>query len=110
MHLRADLTNRVRTHDESKRPRRVRDPVLAFVDSVGRPGAGCPVEVCDIGRADRSREDIMPVETAILALFTLIRNHASVAHPIEELLEEPEPMLVINITRSILHYLDAKLG
>lgn len=52
----------------------------------------------------------MPVETAILALFTLIRNHASVAHPIEELLEEPEPMLVINITRSILHYLDAKLG
>ena len=39
-----------------------------------------------------------------------IRNHASVAHPNEELIEEPEAMLVINITRSILHYLEAKLS
>jgi hypothetical protein len=38
-----------------------------------------------------------------------IRNQASVAHPNDELLDEPEAMLVINVTRSILHYVDAKL-
>ena len=38
-----------------------------------------------------------------------IRNQASVAHPNHELLEEAEAMLVINVTRSILHYVDAKL-
>jgi hypothetical protein len=37
-----------------------------------------------------------------------IRNNASVAHPNEELLNKEEAMLVINVTRTLLHYLDAK--
>jgi len=38
-----------------------------------------------------------------------IRNMASVAHPNQELLGEPEAMLVINSIRTLLHYLDKKL-
>jgi hypothetical protein len=38
------------------------------------------------------------------------RNTASMAHPNECLLSEPEAILVINSTRTILQYLDAKLG
>jgi hypothetical protein len=39
-----------------------------------------------------------------------VRNMASVAHPTTALLKEPEAMLVINVCRSILQYLDAKLS
>lgn len=37
-----------------------------------------------------------------------LRNHSSIAHANEELLEEPEAMLVINSVRSLLHYFNAK--
>ncbi len=39
-----------------------------------------------------------------------LRNQASMAHPNEELLEPAEALLVINVSRSILHYLDTKLS
>lgn len=39
-----------------------------------------------------------------------IRNNASVAHPNAALLAEPEAMLVINSVRTLLHYLDSKIG
>jgi hypothetical protein len=38
-----------------------------------------------------------------------IRNRKSMAHPTEELLEEPEAMLAANAVRSLLHYLNMKL-
>lgn len=38
-----------------------------------------------------------------------IRNQASVAHPNEELLQEPEAMLVINSIKTLLHYLNARM-
>jgi hypothetical protein len=38
-----------------------------------------------------------------------VRNHSSLAHPNEQLLEEPEAMLVANAVRSLLHYLNMKL-
>jgi Abortive infection C-terminus len=38
-----------------------------------------------------------------------IRNHASVAHPNEHLLEKEEAMLFINVVRTLLRYLDEKL-
>lgn len=38
-----------------------------------------------------------------------VRNHKSMAHPTDELLEEPEAMLAANAVRSLLHYLDMKL-
>lgn len=38
-----------------------------------------------------------------------VRNHSSMAHPNEDLLEEPEAMLAANAVRSLLHYLNMKL-
>ncbi len=38
-----------------------------------------------------------------------IRNNNSLAHPNEELIGKHEAILVINVVRTILHYLDAKL-
>src|SRR5689334_8931652 len=48
--------------------------------------------------------------SSILDALNPLRNQTSVAHPNANLLEEPEAMLVINSARTILHYLDAKLG
>lgn len=54
------------------------------------------------------------IDRAVRALATLVdilnpvRNLASVAHPNESLLDEPEAMLVINVVRSLLHYLNAR--
>ena len=45
----------------------------------------------------------------ILDSVNFLRNRGSVAHPNDELLEEPEAMLVINCVRTLLHYLDAKI-
>lgn len=39
-----------------------------------------------------------------------LRNHASVAHANPSLLPEAEAMLVINSVRSLLHYIDGKMG
>lgn len=38
-----------------------------------------------------------------------VRNRKSMAHPTDELLDEPEAMLVANAVRSLLHYLNMKL-
>jgi hypothetical protein len=54
-------------------------------------------------------EQVLRALGAIMAALNPVRNRASVAHPNEQLLKEPEAMLVINAARTILHYLDAKL-
>lgn len=38
-----------------------------------------------------------------------LRNRASLAHPNESLLAEPEAMLVINSVRTLLHYIDSRV-
>jgi hypothetical protein len=38
-----------------------------------------------------------------------IRNNATPAHPNDALLEAPEAMLMINVVRTLLHYLNAKI-
>lgn len=47
---------------------------------------------------------------AIIDALNPLRNRASVAHPNDSLLADEEAMLVVNLTRSILHYLDTKLS
>jgi len=47
--------------------------------------------------------------STILDSMNTLRNRASIAHPNEQLLEEPEAMLVINSARTILQYIDRKL-
>jgi hypothetical protein len=64
-------------------------------------------------RADGPRAD--DVTQVLRSLATIInslgpvRNMASVAHPNRLLLKAPEAMLMFNVVRSILHYLDAKI-
>lgn len=38
-----------------------------------------------------------------------LRNRASLAHPNDDVLDEPEAMLVVNTVRTLLQYLDAKV-
>jgi len=38
-----------------------------------------------------------------------VRNRHSMAHPSEELLDEPEALLAVNAVKSVLHYLNMKL-
>jgi hypothetical protein len=57
-------------------------------------------------------DDILRVLRAfgtIVDSLNPLRNKTSVAHPNEELLPEPEAMLVVNGVRTILHYLDSKV-
>lgn len=54
-------------------------------------------------------ERIMRATATILDALNPLRNRASLAHPNDELLGEPEAMLVINSTRTLLHYLDQKI-
>jgi hypothetical protein len=46
----------------------------------------------------------------VLDSLNPLRNNASVAHPNEELLDEPEAHLAINAARTVLAFLDTKLG
>lgn len=46
---------------------------------------------------------------SILDSLNPIRNHASMAHPNEHILEKDEALLVINVVRTLLRYLDQKL-
>lgn len=52
---------------------------------------------------------VMRAMSAIMDALNPLRNNASIAHPNDALLDEPEAMLAINAARTILHYLDAKL-
>lgn len=46
----------------------------------------------------------------IMDALNPLRNRLSVAHPNEQLLENEEAMLVVNISRTLLYYLDAKFA
>jgi hypothetical protein len=54
-------------------------------------------------------ERVFGAMSTIVDALNPIRNRASVAHPNEDLLEEPEAMLVINTVRTLLHYLNARI-
>jgi len=58
--------------------------------------------------AEEITKVLRALSKAIDSLNTL-RNRMSVAHPNEKLLDEPEAMLMINVTQTLLHFLDAKL-
>jgi hypothetical protein len=63
----------------------------------------------DVGPRSEDTGRILRALSAIVDAVNTLRNRASVAHPNESLLAQPEAMLVINATRSILHFLDEKL-
>ncbi len=63
-----------------------------------------------LGARSQDIERVLQSFASIMDALNPIRNNASVAHPNVDLLEKDEAMLVINSARTLLHYLDAKLG
>lgn len=63
----------------------------------------------NMGSQSNAVTKILRSSSAILDALNPIRNRGSVAHPNEQLLEQAEAMLIINITRSFLHYIDMKI-
>lgn len=55
----------------------------------------------EIGQALKS-------SATFLDAFNTLRNNASVAHPNDEVVPEPEAMYLINMARSLLHYIEMK--
>jgi len=43
-------------------------------------------------------------------VLNTVRNNASVAHPNLELLGEAEAHLMVNVVRTLFHYINAKVG
>jgi Abortive infection C-terminus len=63
-----------------------------------------------IGPRPHDVEKILNAFGSILDSMNPVRNKASVAHPNDNLLDETEAVLVINAARTVLGYLDSKLG
>ena len=63
----------------------------------------------DLGPRPDDMMRVLRALSAIVDALNPLRNQASIAHPNETLLPQPEAMLVINAVRTILHYLDSKL-
>jgi hypothetical protein len=64
----------------------------------------------DLGPRAQDIGKVLNASASILDAMLPVRNQASVAHPNQELLGEAEARLVINVGRSLLNYLDAKLS
>lgn len=67
-------------------------------------------KLADLGPRAQDVEKVLNSCASILDALLPVRNRASVAHPNAELLGEPEARLVINVGRTILDYLDARLS
>jgi hypothetical protein len=64
----------------------------------------------DLGPRAQDIEQVLRATSAILDALNPVRNKASVAHPNSDLLGQNEAMLIINATRTMLHYFDSKLS
>jgi hypothetical protein len=62
-----------------------------------------------IGPRSEDIKHILRSLAATVDVLNPIRNRASGAHPNENVLDEPEAMLVINAIRTLLHYLNSKI-
>ncbi len=71
--------------------------------------AGHP-KLADLGARAHDIKSVLNASASILDALLPIRNRASVAHPNDALLDEPEARLIINVGRTLLQYLDAKLS
>jgi hypothetical protein len=64
----------------------------------------------DLGTRDHDVGTVLKASGSILDALNPVRNNASVAHPNAALLGREEALLVINIGRSLLVYLDSKIA
>ncbi len=63
-----------------------------------------------IGPGSEQIDKVLIACAVIIDALNPLRNRTSVAHPNEQLLENEEAMLVVNVARTLLHYLDAKFA
>jgi hypothetical protein len=63
----------------------------------------------DLGPRKEDLTKIFRSMSGMMDAMNPIRNEGSMAHPNDELLDPPEAALVINLARTILHYVDMKL-
>lgn len=63
----------------------------------------------DLGPRGQELRRLIRTSASIVDAMGTLRNRASLAHPNEELLDNEEAMFVINLGRSLLRFLDAKL-
>lgn len=66
----------------------------------------------DLKQSDSATSEITKIFrgiSKILESVNQIRNRESLAHPNQNLLKEPEAMLVINMVRTLLYYLNSKI-
>jgi hypothetical protein len=64
------------------------------------------------GGEDKRQRELYRVAQALATIVDTLnplRNRASLAHPNDSLLDEPEAMLVINSVRTLLHYVDSRV-
>jgi hypothetical protein len=66
--------------------------------------------LADLGPRSQDIKTILNASASILDALLPVRNQGSMAHPNAELLGEPEARLIINVGRTLLNYLDAKLS
>ena len=64
----------------------------------------------DLGPRSQDIKTVLNASASILDALLPVRNQGSMAHPNAELLGEPEARLIINVGRTLLNYLDAKLS
>jgi hypothetical protein len=64
----------------------------------------------DLGPRSDDIVRVLRALATILDTLNPLRNKASVAHPNSTLLPEPEALLVINVARLILHYVNEKIA
>jgi len=66
--------------------------------------------LADLGPRAQDIKTVLNSSVSILDALLPVRNQGSMAHPNAELLGEPEARLIINVGRTLLNYLDAKLA
>jgi hypothetical protein len=67
-------------------------------------------KLADLGPRAQDVRKVLNAFASVLDAMLPVRNQASVAHPNPSLLDEPEARLVINASRTLLHYLDDRLS
>lgn len=63
----------------------------------------------NLGPRTADVQRLIKASGSIVDALGTLRNQASLAHPNEELLDRDEALLAINLTKSLIHFLDAKL-
>lgn len=61
------------------------------------------------GPRESETEYALRASAQFIESFNTLRNNASVAHPYNAVVPEPEAMYLINMARSLLHYIEMKL-